>query len=104
MAQDFSALPKERPACHKIIIIAKGLIMDKFSLEKIQQARQRLDLSSRGIDEEYYGNLLKSALIVPAKPPESDWEKLAKWCSEVGITAEEVLKILQEVRDKKGNS
>lgn len=32
--------------------------MDKFSLEKIQKARQRLDKSNRGSDEEYYSQLL----------------------------------------------
>jgi hypothetical protein len=58
--------------------------MYKFSLEQIQEARRRLDRSSRGSDEEYYNNLLNewksmcehnylsAQEIVPAKPPESD--------------------------------
>lgn len=31
----------------------------KYNKEKIEEARKRLDKSSRGTDEEYYNNLLK---------------------------------------------
>ena len=86
--------------------------MYKISLERVLEARRRPDKSSRGTDEEYYNNLfnewktlreynfLSAQNLVPAKPPESDWLKLGEYLKQTGITVEEALKILQEVREK----
>jgi hypothetical protein len=38
--------------------------LEKFKLEKILEARKRLDMSSRGSDEEYYNNLFTNLSVM----------------------------------------